>query len=381
MRNRVKIEFVTSNRADFYLLENVIIAFKEIQDFDVRLTVTGSHLSKSYGYTIDEIENRGISVDNRIEIFPNESIDYHLNDLVSKTINLFHKHFLSETPNLLIVLGDRYEIMAIVIAANNLGIPIGHIYGGEYSLGSNDNYYRDIITIQSCLHFVSNRRAFDKVSKLLGCSDLIFEIGHLGLENIQKLQFNSKEALLEAIGVNIKHYKKICVLSLHPATNERITPTDQVAFLQDLINSNLDYFFIATSANSDSGGNLINDFYSGINNISNFFFTPNLGTQKYLNLCRISDAVVGNSSSLMFEVPSLEVLTINLGDRQKGRSRNEKLIDLDYNLMLITKVLKGNKKTTSYPDSNRFNNYESSKIILNRTLEFFSSSLEWKYDE
>lgn len=381
MRNRVKIEFVTSNRADFYLLENVIIAFKEIQDFDVRLTATGSHLSKSYGYTIDEIENRGISVDNRIEVFPNESIDYHLNDLVSKTINLFHKHFLSETPNLLIVLGDRYEIMAIVIAANNLGIPIGHIYGGEYSLGSNDNYYRDIITIQSRLHFVSNRRAFDKVSKLLGCSDLIFEIGHLGLENIQKLHFISKEALLEAIGVNIKHYKKICVLSLHPATNERITPTEQVAFLKDLINSNLDYFFIATSANSDSGGNLINDFYRGVNNVSNFFFTPNLGTQKYLNLCRISDAVVGNSSSLMFEVPSLEVLTINLGDRQKGRSRNEKLIDLDYNLELIIKVLKGNKKTTNYSDSNRLNNYESSKIILNRTLEFVSSSLEWKYDE
>lgn len=377
MRNRIKIEFVTSNRADFYLLENVISVFKEVKDFDVRLTVTGSHLSKSYGYTIAEIEKKNINVDNKIEVLPKNSIQFHINEVVSKTINLFHDHFLSNSPDLLIVLGDRYEIMSVVIAANNLDIPIGHIYGGEYSYGSYDNYYRDIITIQSRLHFVSDRKALEKVSRLIGSSDLIFEIGHLGLENIKKLIFNSKEELLESIGIDIKDYKKICIISLHPATNELITPTEQVVFLHNLINSNLEFFFIATAANSDPGGDLINDYYRTLSNFKNFFFTPNLGTQKYLNLCKIADLVIGNSSSLMYEVPSLGVVTINLGDRQKGRSRNEKVIDLDYRIELIINILKIHTNTKKELISIIQNgSYEPSKIILGHTQDFFNSNFK-----
>lgn len=382
MRNKVKIEFITSNRADFYLLENVITAFKKIQDFDVQLTVTGAHLSKSYGYTIDEIEKSDIHVDNIIDVLSNDSINQHLNELVSNTINLFHNHFLSKTPDLLIVLGDRYETMAVVIAAHNLGIPIGHIYGGEYSLGSNDNYYRDIITIQSRLHFVSDRRAFERVSNLIGGSDSIFEIGHLGLENISKIKFIKKETLLDSIGIDTKDYKKICVLSLHPSTNERITPLEQVAFLQDLINSNLDFYFIATAANNDTGGELINNFYRSLNRVSNFVFTPNLGTEKYLNFCKISDVVIGNSSSLMFEVPSLGVLTINLGDRQKGRSRNVKVIDLEYHLNSIIDVLNVNDQITkNNSDIDHPTYQEASKIILDRTFEFVKFVYKWTSDE
>jgi len=373
MGNR-RVTIVSSNRADFYLLEPVIRKLRADRDFSVCFVVTGAHLLESMGTTLDDVVIRGIHVDEKIVVFSDADHDTNLNQKIANVISAFDNFFVVNQPDLIIVLGDRFEVMAIAIAANNLNLPLAHLYGGETSLGSKDELYRNLITLMSELHFVSNETAANKVRKLLNHNNNIYEVGHLGLENVRSIDFRSKEELFKLLDVKVPLKSYLCVISIHPATNESIVPKDQVVFLDQLITNHPNINFIATAANNDLGGELINDFYrKSVLVNSNFFFKENLGLESYLNLCKVSNVVIGNSSSLMFEVPSLGVMVINLGERQSGRSRLPNVINLPYSVHEVREVLKF-RVNLKEPSLEVMKNIESSDLIVKCIKQYFKES-------
>ena len=371
MGNR-RVTVVSSNRADFYLLESVIMKLKADQDLSVCFVVTGAHLLESMGKTIDDIVARGIHIDEEIKVFSDADLDVSLNYKIASTINAFDEFFNVNQPDLVLLLGDRFEIMAIAIAASNLNLSLAHLYGGETSMGSMDESYRNVITLLSKLHFVSDEIAATKVRKLLDHDSKIYEVGHLGLENIRSFDFHSKEELFKLLDINVSTGSFLCTISLHPATNEVVTPEDQIKFLDQLTANQPEILFIATASNNDLGGKLINNFYrEKMLRHSNFIFKENLGTEKYLNLCKVSNMVIGNSSSLMFEVPSLGVPVINLGERQSGRSRMTTVINLPYSVSDVSEFLNSRvsrKNKLIEPQ----NNVESSELIVKYIKEYFN---------
>jgi GDP/UDP-N,N'-diacetylbacillosamine 2-epimerase (hydrolysing) len=367
--NRVTI--VSSNRADFYLLEPVIKKLKKERGLTVYFVVTGAHLLDSMGLTIDDVISRGIEVNDKIQVFSNKNKENFINMDIANVITAFDRFLFNNKPDLLLLLGDRFEIMAVALAANGLNIPIAHLYGGETSLGSKDNTYRDLITHLSRLHFVSDENAARKVHRLTQQEGNIYQVGHLGLENIRHLQFQSRETLFSELKVDFPIDSYLCIISLHPATNESLTAEDQVSFLDQLISRFHQVFFIATAANSDSGGKLINDYYEkSMSDRLNFTYRENLGTEKYLNLCKISNIVIGNSSSLMYEVPSLRVPVVNLGDRQSGRSRLPNVADCPYSVDTLSEMMfKG--ETILSNDFEEIQRVDSSDLILKFMKQYF----------
>lgn len=370
MRNR-RLTIVSSNRADFYLLEPVIKKLKNDRELSVTFVVTGAHLLDSMGSTLDDVLSRDIEVDEKINIFSDTTIENAINKVIANVINTFDRFFIDNIPDLLLLLGDRFETMAIAMAANGLNIPIAHLYGGETSLGSKDNTYRDLITLLSKLHFVSDENAARKVYRLTQQEENIYQVGHLGLENIRHIQFQSKEMLFNILKVNFPIDGYLCTISLHPATNENVTAEDQVHFLDQLISGYPQIYFVATSANNDLGGDILNDFYKKImKNKLNFIYKENLGTEKYLNLCKVSNMVIGNSSSLMYEVPSLGVPVVNLGDRQNGRSRLPHVINSPYSVETVSEMLYKIETNTSN-DFEDIQMIDSSDLIVELIKQYF----------
>jgi GDP/UDP-N,N'-diacetylbacillosamine 2-epimerase (hydrolysing) len=370
MRSR-RITIVSSNRADFYLLEPVIRKLKNDRELSVSFVVTGAHLLESMGTTIDDVLSRDIEVDEKVNIFSDTNIENGINKVIANVINTFDRFFVDNNPDLLLLLGDRFETMAIAMAANGLNIPIAHLYGGETSLGSKDNTYRDLITLLSKLHFVSDENAARKVYRLTQLEENIYQIGHLGLENIRHIQFQSREMLFNLLKVNFPIDSYLCTISLHPATNESVTPEDQVIFLDRLISGCPHIYFVATAANNDLGGNLLNDFYKkNMKTRLNFIYKENLGTEKYLNLCKVSNMVIGNSSSLMYEVPSLGVPVVNLGDRQSGRSRLSNVINSPYSVETVSEMIHKVVTNTSN-DFEEIQMINSSDLIVELIKQYF----------
>jgi GDP/UDP-N,N'-diacetylbacillosamine 2-epimerase (hydrolysing) len=372
MRNK-SVVVVSSNRADYYLLENIIKNLQIDKNVVTKFVVTGAHLSRRGGFTINEIRNRNVDIYDEIAVLDFDEDSSHINLETSITINAFNHFFLREKPDLILLLGDRYEIFGVSIAARNLDIPIAHIYGGEYSYGSRDNYYRDMITLQSSLHLCLDQRASNRVTQLLGGDSFVYQIGHLGLENIRNMNFVEKSLLLQTINVKASINDYICVISMHPATQEKVTPQEQIDFIDNIVRNNENVLFVATSANNDIGGSLINNAYYELQTkYANFEFVHSLGSKLYLNLCSISNLVIGNSSSLMFEVPSLGVPTINLGTRQLGRSRLDSVIDIPYNVDTFNSLIFSNIKKHSF----LYNQIEPVESPSNLVIKYINQFLQ-----
>jgi GDP/UDP-N,N'-diacetylbacillosamine 2-epimerase (hydrolysing) len=330
MRNR-QLAIVTTNRADFYLLENVIKIMSSVDSINFKLIATGGHLANKFGKTLRGIELKGFRVDKKIGIINNFTLSDDINPLLSNTIKKFNRYFIRSKPDLILLLGDRAETAAIAIAARILGIDIAHVYGGEITTGSLDDYFRKIISLLSNYHFVLDAKASERLARLGINNSSIHIIGSLGVENIRTIPIEKVSSLEIKLDLPIGFLKKYAVISLHPVTLESTTVEQQIDFIKDLIEYQEDFNFIISAANNDKGGLKLNSFFKSLS-ITNkrVFFLENFGLSTYINLCRKASYVIGNSSSLMLEVPSLGVNVINLGDRQNGRTRIDGIINNSY---------------------------------------------------
>lgn len=323
-----KICVVTGTRAEYGLLSPVIHALQKAGDFDVRVAVTGAHLSPEFGLTYKEIEKDGIEIDKKIEILLSADTPAAISKSMGLALIGFADYFEEHRPDALLVLGDRYETLAVCIAAMNARIPIIHLYGGETTEGAVDEVIRHCITKLSYLHLTSTEEYRRRVIQLGESPDRVFVVGAMGIENALNKPLMEKGELERSLGMSLK--EPYAVVTFHPVTLEDDSAALQCAELLAALDMRSDLKYIMTKANADSDGRIINrmldEFALSHENAAVF---DSLGAVRYLSALKYCRMVIGNSSSGLVEAPSFGVPTINIGDRQKGRLRAESVIDCE----------------------------------------------------
>lgn len=375
-----KICIVTSTRADFGLLLPVILKLQK--HVDVEVIVTGTHLLKKFGSTINEVKSHRIKKIKTIEIMK-ENFSGAREDIFSisrEILDKFSVFFMKNRFDALLVLGDRYEIMNICYCAFLNKIPIIHLYGGEKTLGAQDDIFRHMITKMSSLHFVSTREYRNRVIQLGEDPHTVIVAGSTGVENTMKLPLITRKKL--ELDLPFIKNKKYCISTFHPETNTDVNPIKQVKILLEVMRKNEELEFVFTKANADEGGVEINLLISNYaNKYNNIHLVDSLGTIKYFSAIKYSEFVIGNSSSGITEIPSLDKYTINLGNRQKGRAQGNSIINCKISSRDIEKsigqALKHKKAKTFV---NPYYKENSSSIIADMIIKKLNNN-EIKYSK
>jgi len=328
MSNKRKICIVTGTRAEYGLLRRLIKNIGESHDFELQLIATGSHLSKKFGETYKEIEEDGIKIDVKVDLDLFSDSPLALSKSSSLGLIGFSKAFDLLQPDLLLVLGDRYEILSAVIAAMFSRIPIAHLHGGELTEGLIDEAIRHSITKFSHLHFVAADEYRSRVIQLGENPKSVFKVGGLGVDAIKNIKLLDKEDLEESL--EIKFRKKNMLITFHPVTLENNTSSIQMLELLGALTDLKDTTLIFTMPNADTDSRIIFDLIKNfVLDHENAYSFSSLGQLRYLSCVNQVDVVIGNSSSGLAEIPSFKKATINIGDRQKGRIKATSVIDCD----------------------------------------------------
>lgn len=323
-----KISILTATRAEYGLLKPIIKKLNEISYFDVRIVVTGAHLSPEFGLTYKEIEEDGIAIDKKIEILLSSDTPSAISKSMGLAMVSFADYFNDLNPDMLIVLGDRYETLAVCCVAMNQRIPIAHLYGGEATEGLIDESIRHSITKMSYLHCTSTEKYRERVIQLGEDPSRVFNVGAIGVENIKNEKLMTKLELEKSLNWTLD--TPYAIVTFHPVTLESESSFEQIKQLLKALDLNRGYKFILTKANSDAEGRIINQMIDEyVDAHTNCKVFTSLGTIRYLSALKYSTMVIGNSSSGIVEVPSFKVPTVNIGDRQKGRIRANSIIDCE----------------------------------------------------
>ena len=321
-----KVCVVSGSRADYGLLRLVMQKIKENPDLELQLIVTGMHLSETFGFTVNEIESDGFVINRRIECLSASDDSISIAEATSKSLAGCSRAFTELSPDVVLVLGDRFEILAAAVAALFARIPVAHIHGGELTLGSYDESMRHAITKMSHIHFVANDVYRKRVAQLGEMPKNIYLVGGLGVDSIKAIKLLERKELEETLGLKFK--QKSLLITFHPSTLEDDTPTHQMLELLSALSGRNDTTMIFTLPNSDTGGlvliKLIEDFVQANTNCYAF---KSLGQLLYLSCMAQVDGVVGNSSSGITEAPVLQKGTINIGMRQFGRVQSTNVIN------------------------------------------------------
>jgi GDP/UDP-N,N'-diacetylbacillosamine 2-epimerase (hydrolysing) len=335
MDNKRKICVVTGTRAEYGLLYWLIKEIQEDKELELQLIVTGMHLSPEFGLTYKTIE-KDFKIDKKIEMLLSSDTAIGISKSMGLAQISFAESYEELKPDILLVLGDRYEIFSAVSSAMIFNIPIAHLHGGETTEGAFDESIRHSITKMSHLHFTAMSAYRNRVIQLGEQPDKVFNVGGLGIDNIKKLKLLTKVEFEQSIDfkLNIKNI----LVTFHPVTLEKATAKKQFQNLLDAIDNLKDTNIIFTKANSDTNGRIINSMinhYVQANTKKAISFTS-LGQLRYLSALQYIDAMVGNSSSGLAEAPSFKIGTINIGDRQKGRVMADSVINCSPNIESIT---------------------------------------------
>ncbi|WP_066890585.1 UDP-N-acetylglucosamine 2-epimerase [Clostridium nigeriense] len=322
-----KVCVVTGTRAEYGLLKPLIDKINKDNDLELQLIVTGMHLSPEFGMTYNEIIDDGYKVNEKIEILLSSDTPVGISKSMGLATISFAEAFERLKPDMLVVLGDRFEIFAVCSSAVVAKIPIAHLHGGETTEGAFDEAFRHSITKMSYLHFTSTEEYKKRVIQLGENPQRVFNVGAIGVENIAEMELMSKEELEKSIGFDLGNC--FSLVTFHPVTLENSTSEEQIKELLNALDSVDGMKYIITKANSDSDGRIINkiiDEYC-VNNKEKVISFTSMGYKRYLSAMKYCDMVIGNSSSGIIEAPSFKKATINIGDRQKGRTQAKSIIN------------------------------------------------------
>jgi UDP-N-acetyl-D-glucosamine 2-epimerase, UDP-hydrolysing len=322
-----KICVVTGTRAEYGLLYWLLKEIKADSELKLQLIVTGMHLSPEFGLTYKEIEKE-FKIDKKIEILSSSHTSLDICAEMARVYEKFAPALAELKPDILVLLGDRYEIFGVAGVASIMQIPIAHIHGGETTQGAFDEAFRHSITKMSHIHFAATNEYANRIIQLGEEPSRVFNIGGTSIENIKKLNLLNKDEFEKSI--KFKLAKKNILITFHPATLENSGAREQFNELLNALDELEETNFIFTKANSDTDGDVINkmiDEYVSENSQKAVAFAS-LGQLRYLSAIKFVDIVLGNSSSGLLEVPSFKKATINIGDRQKGRARASSVIDV-----------------------------------------------------
>lgn len=374
--NKKSICVVTTSRADYGLLFWVLQKIKSDKDLKLQLIVSGTHLEKVHGHTVDFIIKDGFTPDMRIPIIQKGNDHLAIGKTSGLAVDAFTEAYTKLKPEVIFLLGDRYEMLAAAFAATICVIPVVHFHGGEISEGANDDMFRHAITKLSAVHFVSTNEYRNRVIQMGEHPKRVIVSGALGLESVFKLKLLSKLELQNKLGIIFK--SKVFLITFHPATMENLQPIEQIRNLIEALNGFEETTFILTKANADAGGNVINnELEKFARSNPNCYLTASLGQLNYLSVMSVCDVVIGNSSSGIIEAPSFNKPVVNIGSRQNGRIKAKSNFDCKADVKSISKAIKqalrsGSKKKIKNP-------YQAkgvpSEIIMNAIKEINFSKL------
>lgn len=385
------INILTATRAEYGLLKPIIVKLNKISEFDIRIVVTGAHLSSEFGLTYQEIEKDGFIIDEKIEILLSSDSTASISKSMGLAMISFADYFKKLAPDLLIVLGDRYETLAVVTTAMNQRIPIAHLYGGETTEGAIDESIRHAITKLSYLHFTSTEEYRKRVIQLGEHPDRVYNVGGIGIENVLNEKLLTKKQLEDSLGIDLS--KPYGVVTFHPVTLENNSSEIQISSLLEVCKEYKDMNFIITKANADAEGRIINqliDQYEQKN--ENIYAFTSLGLTKYLSALKYAKLVIGNSSSGLLEAPSFNIPTINIGDRQKGRLQGNSVINCEPNKDSIRSAIEvsfteqfmnqAKEAVNPYGDGNTSDKVVDiiKEYILNDKINLKKKFYDWKVD-
>lgn len=327
-----KICVVTGSRAEYGILRGLMSSIKNDPELTLQVIATNQHLSKLQGETYREIEKDGFTIDYKVYMADDEAPDNANSTAksISRGVSGFADAFDALKPDLLLILGDRYEMLAVASTALIYKIPIAHLHGGEITEGAFDDAIRHAITKMSHLHFTSTEAYRKRVIQLGEQPERVFNVGALGVENIMKNDFMTKEEVEQSL--NFQLTDKCFLCTYHPVTLSNMSSEIQVLNLLEALDSYKDHHIIFTYSNSDTNSQIvikrIQEYVD--RNVERCMFIPSLGQRRYFTTLKYVTAVIGNSSSGIIEVPSFGIPTLNIGERQKGRIAAESVINCGY---------------------------------------------------
>lgn len=323
----MKICVATGTRAEYGLLKPLIKAISEEIGFQLQLLVTGAHLSPEFGITYKLIEEDGFKIDKKVEMLLSADTPTSIVKSMGMGMVGYADAFQDLQPDLLIILGDRYEMLSIASSAMIFNIPIVHIHGGEVTEGAYDDAIRHSITKMSHLHFASTEEYKNRIIQMGENPENVHNVGAIGLDTIANSKLMSKEELEENLNISFQKYNY--QVTFHPTTLDNESPENQFQILLNAIEKQEESFFVFTKSNADTGGRIINQMIDAFvkKNPKKAVTFTSLGNHRFLSVVNVCDAIVGNSSSGILEVPSLKTGTINIGNRQKGRIQAQSIIN------------------------------------------------------
>lgn len=344
-----KICVVTGSRAEYGILRNLMAAIKADPELQLQIIATNQHLSKLQGETYKEIERDSFAIDYKVYMADDEAPDIANSTAksISRGVSGFADAFDALRPDLLLILGDRYEMLVVASTALIYKIPIAHLHGGEITEGAFDDAIRHAITKMSHLHFTSTEVYRNRVIQLGEQPERVFNVGSLGVENVMKNDFMSKEEI--ECSLNFKLTDKCFLCTYHPVTLSNMSSEVQVLNLLEALDNYKDYHIIFTYSNSDTNSQIIikriQEYVD--KNADRCMFIPSLGQRRYFSALKHMTAVLGNSSSGIIEVPSFGIPTLDIGDRQKGRIAADSVIHCGYSVEEIKEGLEKVVNNTS----------------------------------
>ena len=366
-----KVAIVTATRAEYGLMTPLIRAVDKEPEFELELIVTGTHLSPKYGYTKKAIEKDGFPIAHEISILNEDNSSVGISYTMADTLKKFAECFSNDRPDILIILGDRTEMLSVAVAAMNECIPIAHIAGGEITEGAVDDCIRHSITKLSYLHFTTAETYRERVIQLGEAPERVFNVGSLSSENIIKTPLMNEESIRKDVG--IPPDMPYAVVTFHPVTLESDTAEVQALELCKAMKQKDDIFYLITYSNSDTGGELINsilsDFAQSNNNAVVF---KSLGLIRYLSAVKYANLVLGNSSSGIVEAPVLGTPTVNIGMRQSGRLTADTIVNCAPDAESILRAIEKAEKIDHTPVY-LYGNGETSGQIVSVLKEFLNS--------
>ena len=367
-----KVCIITAARSEYGLLRWVIDGVYNNNELVLQLVVTGTHLSEEHGNTVKFIEEDGYPIAARV--------DMHLtfdkkSDLVRSMGHCsigFADVFAELKPDIVVVLGDRYELLPIVSAALVMNIPVAHISGGDVTEGAIDNQVRNAVTMMSSLHFPGTKPSYDNICRMIGTTANVYVTGETNIDSFEHYQLLSRKELSESL--NIAQNRKWVLVTLHPET--KISLEANLTMAHDLIVAlqSLDAEIVITQANADFGGAQMNEiFKKAATENPSIYFIPTSGQMRYLSFMKEVECVIGNSSSGIVETPHLGVPTVNIGDRQKGRYLCPNIISCDRSFSAMKESIESAMNHGKYESNNYFGDGHASEIIVDTITKFINN--------
>ena len=334
-----KIGVITTSRADYGIYTPILDKLNSDPEIDFGLFVSGTHLSEEHGFTISRIEEDGFPIWDKIEIIQKSDDTASISKAIGVTTQKFGESYARNKPDIILSLGDRYEMLGAVLATVPFNIPVAHIHGGEVSEGAIDDVFRHAITKISHIHFPATELSARRIRQMGENLEFIFPFGAPSLDNLNSINLLSKVEMADRHGIDKD--KDYLLVTYHPVTKEINDAENQIINLLEALDSS-GFNLVFTLANADTGGKIINNKVIKYveDNKDKAIIADNIGTQSYFSAINNARAVIGNSSSGIIEAASFKTAVVNIGNRQKGREQSQNIIDSSNQISDIRKAIK-----------------------------------------